>query len=79
MIFSKLGITPPPIYYKLAQNKMIAFFAVMILGGNIQGMVSSSGAFEIMFNDRLIFSKLQAGRMPTVPEIEDILAAYLKH
>jgi len=75
-IFDKLGMPPPAIYYRLTQNKAISFIMIMLVMGNINSMLTSSGAFEIEFNDQLIFSKIRTGRMPDVQEIENILAVH---
>jgi len=73
-IFDKLGMPPPAIYHRLTQNKAISFIMIMMVMGNINSMLTSSGAFEIELNDNLIFSKIRTGRMPDVQEIENILA-----
>lgn len=75
MIFQKLGIVPPPIYYKMSQNKAVAFFVIMFVVGNISSQLVSTGAFEISLNNNLIFSKIQTGRMPSIHEIDAILMA----
>jgi len=75
-IFDKLGMPPPAIYYRLTQNKAISFIMIMLVMGNINSMLTSSGAFEIEFNEQLIFSKIRTGRMPDVQEIENILAVH---
>lgn len=46
----------------------------VILGGYLglnmlQNIVSSTGAFEITCGNRVIFSKLDSGRMPTLDEL----------
>jgi len=73
MIFDKLGVTPPALYYRLVQNKVVSFFIIMIVVGNISSSFLATGAFEIQLNNQIIFSKLQTGRMPDIQEIENIL------
>ena len=76
MIFQAIGITPPALYHKLVQNKVMSFFVIMFLVGSIHGQIASSGAFEVYLNGDIIFSKLKTGRMPSLPEIENALKAY---
>ncbi|KUF88249.1 hypothetical protein AM587_10005789 [Phytophthora nicotianae] len=46
-------------------NRIAAFFIVMFMG-TAASSLTASGAFEIYFNDDLIFSKLETGRWPTL-------------
>ena len=75
-IFDKLGMAPPALYYRMTQNKAISFIMIMMLMGNLNSMLTSTGAFELELNGMVIFSKIQTGRMPDVREIESILAAH---
>jgi selT/selW/selH-like putative selenoprotein len=75
-IFSKLGIPPPAFYYRLTQNKVVSFIIIMLLGNNIQSMLTKTGAFEVYLNNDLIFSKLQTGYMPSLQEIERALEEF---
>lgn len=77
-IFQKLGITPPAIYYKLTKNKVIAAFGVMMIFNNLSASMTNTGAFEVSLNNRLIFSKLQTGKIPDPHEIETILNSYIQ-
>ena len=72
-IFQKLNMAPPAIYLKAKENKMIAFIVVFFVGSNIIGAFLQTGAFEIYFDGQQIFSKLQAGRLPALNEIEDAM------
>jgi hypothetical protein len=55
-------------------NKFKVGIIVYILGSTIQSSVASSGAFEVLLNNNLIFSKLKTGTVPQVYEIEKILS-----
>jgi selT/selW/selH-like putative selenoprotein len=51
---------------------------MFLLGGYflinmLQSQVSSTGAFEIYFDERLIFSKLATGRMPSPLELSRLI------
>ena len=37
-----------------------------IIGNSVIGSLSQTGAFEIFVNNRLVFSKLAEGKLPTV-------------
>lgn len=58
-----------PWYPKFQQNQMMILIGIYFAVGMFISSVSSTGAFEIYFNDRLIFSKLAAGRMPELGEV----------
>ncbi len=75
-IFKALKINPPAIYYKLKEKKIMAFMMIYFLGNNIQSMLTSTGAFEVMVDGKLEFSKLATGRMPTLEDIDMILSSY---
>mmetsp|Transcript_2807 Transcript_2807/g.2753 ORF Transcript_2807/g.2753 Transcript_2807/m.2753 type:complete len:106 (-) Transcript_2807:208-525(-) len=54
-------------------NKFTAFFAVYFIGSTLQGVLMNTGAFEIYKGNTLIWSTLQAGRLP---KLNDIVAAF---
>ena len=39
----------------------------------VQNTISSTGAFEVYMNDKLIFSKLKSGRLPTLEEMDNLI------
>ena len=42
----------------------------LFLGGNmLSNMIGSTGAFEVYYKEKLIYSKLQSGRVPTAEDI----------
>jgi hypothetical protein len=51
---------------------MVAFF----VGTMVQNSLLQSGAFEIYINGNLEFSKLQGGQMPTIEDINSMMARY---
>jgi len=74
-IFSKIGIVPPAIYYRMKNNQMIVIIASMFIGNSISGSLLSTGAFEVYLDNKLIFSKLRSGLMPNIQDIDGFLAA----
>ena len=58
----------------LAENKM-AFGAMTFFGVTVfQNGLLQSGAFEMYINDKLVFSKLQSGDMPSIEIINSLMA-----
>lgn len=54
------------------QYGIFAFF----MGTVVQNSLLQSGAFEIYINGNLEFSKLKHGEMPTVEDINRMMARY---
>lgn len=73
-LFSMIGIPPPNAYNWVRENKLTAGFMIYFLGNNIVNGLMSTGAFEIMYNGELVWSKMDAGRMPSWPELEERLS-----
>jgi selT/selW/selH-like putative selenoprotein len=67
-IFSKLGLPLPAFHATLKDNKMMMVLGFMMLG-QIAGQLIATGAFEISVNGKVVFSKLELGRMPTGEDI----------
>ncbi|OQR92205.1 hypothetical protein THRCLA_08767 [Thraustotheca clavata] len=72
-ILNALGIpVDTPLFVQMRENKFMAFAGFMILGSVSQSMLAT-GAFEVYFNDDLVFSKIQMNRWPTMQELVDLL------
>lgn len=54
------------------ENRLMVFFIAVAMG-TIANSLTASGAFEIYFNDDLIFSKLKTGRWPTLQEVTETI------
>ncbi|XP_028752996.1 selT-like protein [Neltuma alba] len=73
-IFPMLGyVAPPPWYYNLRANKFGTMASTWLLGNALQSFLQSSGAFEVYFNDELVFSKLKEGRFPGEIELKELV------
>ncbi len=73
-IFPVFGMDQPPAWYNdLRENQMQVFIGLFLMSSLAQNM-AATGAFELVLNDQVIFSKLQSGRMPNIEEIEVLLA-----
>lgn len=72
-LFRLLGMAEPPAWYgQLMDNKMMLFGGYMALN-MVHSQLVSSGAFEIYYNGALVFSKLEAGRMPNMRDLAAVL------
>ncbi|EQC33896.1 hypothetical protein SDRG_08576 [Saprolegnia diclina VS20] len=63
-----------PLLVQMRENKFAAFAGLMILGSISQSMLAT-GAFEVYFNDELVFSKIRMNRWPTMQELIELLQA----
>lgn len=59
----------PRIWTYMQQNKVSASLFILFLGNTLESSMTSTGAFEIYFNDIPVWSKIETGRMPSVPEL----------
>mmetsp|Transcript_11330 Transcript_11330/g.22084 ORF Transcript_11330/g.22084 Transcript_11330/m.22084 type:complete len:142 (+) Transcript_11330:463-888(+) len=71
-LFSMLGIQTPEIVTFMRQYQVQTFMFLFVLSSVAQNL-AASGAFEIAVGDKVVYSKLQAGRMPTLEEIVNLL------
>ncbi len=67
--FSALGMAPPAFYPSFKANRWQYGIASWFIGNTVSNSVVSTGAFEIRYNDKPVFSKLSIGRMPTMDEV----------
>jgi len=66
---------PPEFYYKMKENPALTFIIVFFVLPSYVQSFANSGAFEVYVDEKLIFSKLETGRMPNVVEIVKALEA----
>lgn len=71
--FTAMGMNTPNIFIWMTQNKIYACLMVFFLCNTIEGQLISTGAFEIIFNDVPVWSKIQTGRIPSPPELFQII------
>jgi len=66
------GVLPPRVAEFMAENQMLTFGA--LFGCNVlAGKLINTGAFEISYNGTPVWSKIEKGRFPTMPELVDLL------
>lgn len=70
-ILGTFGIKLPKIELleNMKQNKFGSCIFVWMIGNMLISSMSNSGAFEIAYDGQMVFSKLDAGRMPNVNDI----------
>lgn len=67
-VFQFMGVATPQWYGFVAENKLMTFGMVWMLN-NFAAQMVATGAFEIYLDDHVVFSKLETGRLPTIPEL----------
>lgn len=60
---------PPEFYYQMKENPALTFIIVFLVIPSYVQSFANTGAFEVYVDQKLIFSKLETGRMPNVPEL----------
>jgi len=60
---------------KMQENQMTVFLSLFFLSSFAQNF-ANTGAFEISLNGKVLFSKLETGRLPTLKEISETLEQY---
>jgi len=60
---------PPEFYHKMKENPALAFIILFLIIPTFVQSFANTGAFEVTMDGNVIFSKLETGRMPNVPEI----------
>jgi selT/selW/selH-like putative selenoprotein len=70
---SKVTFIPGEIVDLISQNKIIAGVGAFFGGNIINSIISNSGALEIFYNDKLIWSKLQSGNVPNVQGLVQLI------
>jgi len=58
-----------PLYLQMKENKYMVGIGSWMVGNMIGQSLTSTGAFEVVYQGKVIFSKLEQNRMPTVDEI----------
>jgi len=67
--FQMIGMQTPSAFEWALNNKISACMLLFFLGNMIEGQLISTGAFEVSFNDQILWSKLESGRVPQPEEV----------
>uniref|UniRef100_A0A0D3ECH3 SelT-like protein n=2 Tax=Brassica oleracea TaxID=3712 RepID=A0A0D3ECH3_BRAOL len=77
-IFPMIGIAHPPAWFNsLRANRFGSMASTWLIGNFLQSYLQSSGAFEVLCNGQLVFSKLKEGRFPGEIELRDLISKTL--
>ncbi|KAG1683167.1 Thioredoxin reductase-like selenoprotein T [Nymphon striatum] len=71
--FVSFGMVAPNFYTWMTQNKMYAGIMIFFVSNAIESQLLSTGAFEVSFNNMPVWSKLETGRLPSAPELFQII------
>jgi hypothetical protein len=75
-----VGVHYPPAFWERMRERRVALIMGAWFGGSmLANALESTGAFEVYYDGRLLYSKLASGRMPQLPDIAGPLEAALLH
>ena len=66
-----LGMPVPQVFDDIADKRTILALGIWFISGTITQNLQSTGAFEMFYDGRPIFSKMAKGRMPRLDEVVD--------
>lgn len=75
-IFQKMEMETPAFVQQLQEKKFMVIMAAFILGNMIRTQLLATGAFEIYFDDELVFSKLKSDQIPTTEILTSLLQSH---
>lgn len=76
-VFEPFGCNIPRWFQWCQSNKLYACMMIFFGCNAIESTLISTGAFEILFNDMPIWSKLETGRIPQPTELFQIIESHL--
>ncbi|KAH6937482.1 hypothetical protein HPB50_000749 [Hyalomma asiaticum] len=71
--FAWMGTPTPAFFSWMVSNKLYSCLMLFFVCGAIESKLVSTGAFEIYFNDVRVWSKIETGRIPSPPELFQII------
>lgn len=77
--FTLFGMETPSAFTWALDNKLYACLMLFFISNAIEGQLISTGAFEILFNDVPIWSKLETGRIPSPHEMFQMIENNLRY
>ncbi|XP_063236730.1 thioredoxin reductase-like selenoprotein T homolog CG3887 [Bacillus rossius redtenbacheri] len=77
--FAHLGVEAPFWYGWCMRNKLYSCMMIFFLCNAVEGQLLSTGAFEIMYNGELVWSKIDTGRIPQPAELLRLLESRMKY
>jgi len=76
--FAYLNVATPEAYNWAMDNRVYACMMVFFVSNMIETQLVSTGAFEIDFNGMRMWSKIQTGRIPTGPELFQMIESNME-
>lgn len=76
--FTWINQQTPNIYKWAIENKIYACMMLFFISNAIEGQLISTGAFEVVFNDVPVWSKLETGRVPSPQELFQIIENHMR-
>uniref|UniRef100_A0A672LE94 Selenoprotein T n=2 Tax=Sinocyclocheilus grahami TaxID=75366 RepID=A0A672LE94_SINGR len=76
--FALFGMQAPGLWVWSQENKIYACMMVFFFSNMIENQCMSTGAFEITLNDVPVWSKLEAGHLPSMQQLVQILENEMK-
>jgi len=76
--FLLMGMETPTVYSWAVQNKLYACMMLFFISNAVEGQLISTGAFEVVYNDVPVWSKLETGRVPSPQEIVQIIDSQMR-
>lgn len=74
----KLTMIPSAVFDSVEKNKWVIMIGNFLLHQWLNRYLSTTGAFEVYYKDRLIFSKLASNRLPTETDLHKQLKKSVK-
>lgn len=75
--FQSMGMNTPGVFNWMLNNKLSSCLMLFMLSNSIEGMLMSTGAFEIYLGEEQIWSKLESGRVPSPVELLQAIDSHL--
>lgn len=66
-----------PLYLKAKENKMAYLLGLWIFGNSLSQMLVNTGAFEISYNGKLLYSSIEMKRLPSYDELVSAIQSEL--
>lgn len=73
-VFEGLGIPQPDLYVKMKTNRMQTMMFCFMMN-NMAASMTKTNAFEVSYDGKLVFSKLEESRIPELAEVVTVLRA----
>jgi selT/selW/selH-like putative selenoprotein len=74
----KIPMIPPGVFDTLEKNKWVVMIGNFLLHQWLNRYLSSTGAFEVYYKGKLIFSKLASNRLPSELDLHNNLKKLVK-